>query len=120
MKIPPETKPALWGAAGGAAALAIVGFMWGGWVTGSTADKTAKERADKAVVAALTPVCVQRFQQAADATTQFAALKKIDRSYERSTYVEKGGWATPPGSDKVNSDLAQACAEALNKLATSK
>jgi hypothetical protein len=117
MKIPPETKPALWGAVGGAAALAIIGFTWGGWVGGGTADKMARERADRAVVAALTPVCVQRFQQASDASAQFAALKKIDRSYERSTYVEKGGWATPPGSDKANSDVAQACADALNKLA---
>ena len=32
MKIPIETKPALWGVAGGAVALAIVGLTWGGWL----------------------------------------------------------------------------------------
>jgi hypothetical protein len=31
----------------------IVGFYWGGWALGSTADKMAKERSDQAVVAAL-------------------------------------------------------------------
>ena len=38
MEISKEMKaavqPALWGAACGAIALAIVGFNWGGWVTG--------------------------------------------------------------------------------------
>ncbi len=41
MNIPIETKPALWGAAGGAVVLAIVGFSWGGWVTSSTAEAGA-------------------------------------------------------------------------------
>ena len=30
-------KPALWGAVGGGIVLAIIGFAWAGWVTGSTA-----------------------------------------------------------------------------------
>jgi hypothetical protein len=38
MQIPAEVKPACWGAVGGAVALAIVGFMWGGWVTGGKAE----------------------------------------------------------------------------------
>lgn len=33
MNIPVETKPAFWGFAAGAAAMAIAGFSWGGWVT---------------------------------------------------------------------------------------
>ena len=31
-------EPILWGAAGGAVVLAVVGFMWGGWLTGGTAQ----------------------------------------------------------------------------------
>jgi hypothetical protein len=46
MQVPSETKPALWGVAGGAVALAIVGFTWGGWMTNGTANKLADERAD--------------------------------------------------------------------------
>jgi GTP cyclohydrolase I-like protein len=45
MQIPAEVKPACWGAVGGAVALAIVGFMWGGWVTGGKAEARANERA---------------------------------------------------------------------------
>ena len=42
----------LQGAAAGAVATMFVGFYWGGWSLGSTADKMAKERSDLAVVSA--------------------------------------------------------------------
>ncbi len=115
MKFPVETKPALLGAAAGAIALAIVGFGWGGWVKGSTAEATAKQRADTAVVTALLPVCVDSFKNATDVAVRLAALKKIS-SWEQGPYVEKGGWANMPGTTTANSDLARACAEALGKV----
>ena len=59
-------KRLLQGAAVGAVATIFVGFSWGGWSLGSTADKMAKEQSERAVVAALAPVCVERFQRAAD------------------------------------------------------
>src|SRR5512141_1763985 len=74
MNIPIETKPALWGAVGGALVLAIVGFTWGGWMTGSKAEADASQRAKAAVVNALAPVCVERFQHAAEAPANLAAL----------------------------------------------
>ena len=37
-KLPAKTSPFLWGALAGAIALAIVGFNWGGWVTGGTSE----------------------------------------------------------------------------------
>lgn len=49
MKIPVETKPVLWGVVGGAIALAIVGFKWGGWVTGGAAEADATQRTNAAV-----------------------------------------------------------------------
>jgi hypothetical protein len=48
MKLPAATKPFLWGAAAGAIALAIVGFNWGGWLTGQVASACA-EALDKLV-----------------------------------------------------------------------
>jgi len=50
-------KRLLQGAVAGAIATMFVGFYWGGWSLGSTADKMAKERSELAVVAALAPVC---------------------------------------------------------------
>src|SRR5437660_11864175 len=96
MKIPVETKPALWGMVGGAIAAAIVGFSWGGWVTGGKAETDAAQRANAAVVVALAPVCVERFQRAADVTANLAALKKVD-SWSQGDFVEKGGGAMAQG-----------------------
>jgi hypothetical protein len=114
MKFPTETKPVLMGAALGAIGLAIVGFAWGGWTTGSSAEKMAKQRAESAVVLALTPGCVAKFNAAADAVVQLATLKKTN-SWEQGSYIEKGGWATAPGATAANSDLARACAAELTK-----
>ena len=111
-----QATPFIWGAAVGAIALAIIGFNWGGWMTGSTAERLASGRADAAVVSALTPICVAQFQKAADAPAKLAALKEI-KSWEQGDYVGKSGWATMPGStSEPNREVATACAEALNKL----
>ena len=117
MEISRETKaamrPALWGAVAGAIALAIVGFNWGGWVTGGTAETLAKNSAAMAVVAALTPICVEKFRQAADASANLVEMKKATYASDQSKFVEKGGWATMPGSAEPNSAVAKACAESL-------
>src|SRR6266481_3058953 len=42
-------KRLLQGAVAGGVATMFVGFYWGGWSLGSTADKMAKERSDLAV-----------------------------------------------------------------------
>lgn len=114
MKIPVETKPALWGVAGGAVALAIVGFSWGGWITGGKAESTATARVDDAVVTALAPVCVDKFEHANEASANLIALKKVD-TWSRGEFVEKGGWAAVPGthsSERVSA-IAKACATLL-------
>jgi len=114
MKIPVETKPALWGIAGGAILAAIAGFTWGGWVTGGKAEADAVQRANTAVVAALAPVCVERFQHGPDAPGALAALKKAD-SWSQGEFIEKGGWATIPGAKATDqvSAVAKACASLL-------
>jgi len=50
--------PAVWGAVIGAAGMAIVGFS----TLGSSAERMAKDQTEAAVVDALTPVCVVRFE----------------------------------------------------------
>ena len=113
MQVPSETKPAFWGAVGGAAVLAFVGFTWGGWTTAGTANKLADERADSAVVAILAPICVEKFQQSGDAVANLAALRKISSTWEQGNFIEKGGWATRPGATSADYVLARACAEKL-------
>jgi hypothetical protein len=103
-----------WGAAAGAAAVAIVGFTWGGWVTGGQAEAMTLKRSEAAVVAALTPICIERFQGNANASANLVALKNINQSWSRRDYIASGGWATFGQSRPF--ELAEACAEALNKL----
>ncbi len=117
MTSPSRTMPALLGAAAGAIALAVVGFSWGGWVKGSTAEALAKQRTESAVVAALLPICVANFKSTADVAVHVAALKKAGGAGDQAEYVQKGGWANMPGSTTANTDLARACAEALTKAA---
>lgn len=94
--------------------MAIVGFTWGGWVTGSKAETTAQMRADGAVVMALAPVCADKFQRAGEARANLVELKKAD-SWSQGDFVEKGGWATVVGSNtpQTVSAVAKACAELL-------
>ncbi|HVG51604.1 MAG TPA: hypothetical protein VM867_08230, partial [Xanthobacteraceae bacterium] len=53
----------LQGAAGGVIATLVIGFYWGGWVTGGSAAEMAKKSANTALVSALAPICVDKFQR---------------------------------------------------------
>lgn len=110
----PWLKPTVWGAIIGAVATMIIGFSWLGWTLGSTAEKMAQQRAESAVVAALTPICVESFMKQSDATTKLAELRKTD-SWKQPEFVEKGGWATTPGTSAPNSAVASACAAELTR-----
>jgi hypothetical protein len=97
----------------GAVASMVIGFSWGGWVTGETANKLAAEQAGNAVVAVLTPLCVARFLQDGDAKANLAVLQKISGNWQQGQYLEKGGWATRPGATSPDYELARACAAKL-------
>lgn len=112
MQFPEWVKPALGGAVGGAVALAIVGFTWGGWVTSGTAQTMANTASNDAVVAALIPHCIALSESDPQASTILAELKEA-RGTNRRTIVENAGWATPLNGERPNRALAQACQEAL-------
>ncbi len=97
----------------GAVASMVIGFSWGGWVTGGTANKLAADRADAAVVTVLTPICVAKFLQDGDAKANLVVLQKISSNWEQGQYLEKGGWATRPGATSSDYELARACAAKL-------
>jgi hypothetical protein len=105
----------LQGAAAGAILTLIVGFNWGGWVTGGTAKEMVQRSTSTAVVTALSPICVDKFQHSAEVAVNLAELKKVS-TYQQASFIEKGGWATLPGNDNANSAVARACAELLSNL----
>jgi len=112
MNTPTWLKPGLYGAAAGAVAIAIVGFSWGGWVTGGTAEKMASEQARLEVVAALVPICLEQSKQDPQVIETLAELKAAS-SYQRRDMLMKAGWATMPGSSDPNRYVANACMEKL-------
>jgi hypothetical protein len=115
MDMHPSLKAAAWGALAGALACAVVGFSSLGWTLGSTAERLVNERVEAAVVNALSPICVAKYRQQADLATKLAALDKV-ASWNRGALIEKGGWATMPGSDAATiSAVATACADKLGK-----
>ena len=97
----------LQGAAAGAVAIMFVGFYWGGWSLGSTADKMAKERSELAVIAALAPVCADKFRALPDVAAKTIALSKVE-SWKREEEFPKE-FVTLPGETSPSSALVRAC-----------
>ena len=108
MQVSASVKPAIWGAVGGAVAAMIIGFSWGGWVTGGTAGKMVASSAQDATVLALTPLCVVKAEQQPD---QIALLKK-ESSWSRADFVVKAGWVANV-NEKYRPEVSKACASAL-------
>ena len=106
------TKKVVFGFAVAAVVLTmIVGFNWGGWVTGGTAQAMAKE----AVVQRLAAVCVAQFDQNPGKDGKLTELKDTS-IWQRRAYVEKQGWATMPGEEKPDSKVADECAKRLMEI----
>jgi hypothetical protein len=91
----------------------IVGFNYGGWVTGGTAQQRADTGAQDAVALRLAPICVAQFNLDPQQAPKLAELKAITSSWERPDYVKKQGWATMPGEKTPDNDVATACAKLL-------
>jgi alkanesulfonate monooxygenase SsuD/methylene tetrahydromethanopterin reductase-like flavin-dependent oxidoreductase (luciferase family) len=91
LRLTPKVESILWGAAGGAAGVALIGFAFGGWVTGGKANEMAQQRADKAVITALAPICADKFRHANNAQENFGKLNAISYSWEKGNYVSQGG-----------------------------
>jgi hypothetical protein len=107
------TKSGLgWCCAISVVATMIVGFTWGGWVTGGTASAMAAKAADGASAELAAAVCAAQFSGGPDAAGQLAALNKLD-SWQRSDFIKKGGWATMPGMKDTVSGAADLCAKQL-------
>ena len=114
MQVPQWVKPGFWGIVIGALGIMIIGFGWLGWTLGSTAESLAQERVNTALVAAFTPICVEKFMTQPDATVKLTEFHKTS-SWRQQEFVEKGGWATLPGSKEPNAKVAGACAGQLIK-----
>jgi hypothetical protein len=106
-----DAKPLLWSAAGGAVAAMVVGFTFGGWMTGGQATVLAEKTAGVAVVDRLAPICLAQSMNDPQQGARMATLTGTD-SWRRGDAVAGFGWATMPGDQKADSKVADKCAEA--------
>jgi hypothetical protein len=108
MTAPEWIRPAVAGAFGGAIAAIIIGFAWGGWVTGYAAGNMETASAEAAVVSVFTPLCVAKAEQ----QPEQLVLLKAESSWRRGDFVIKAGWADIV-SEKYRSAVAKACASTV-------
>lgn len=108
MTFPEWTKPGIYGVVGGALAVSILGFTWGGWVTSSDAQSMAQKLAKNEVTLAMVPVCLGLSEADPEREEKLEILQDLTGFGRRNAMLETG-WATRPGSDKPDRDLADAC-----------
>ncbi len=111
----PETagmmKHGIWGAIFGAVIAIIVGFAWGGWSTRGGAQQTT----EAAVLATRAAICVAQFTKDPNYQQRLTELK-AQNSWERATFIEKGGWDKMPGEKAAGFTVSRACADGLEFL----
>jgi alpha/beta superfamily hydrolase len=103
----------LQGAAGGAIALAIVGFAWGGW---STSGATAKQ-AEAAVQTALIPFCVKDIMADPAAIAELKVKRVTDYDDVVRDYRKRVGYLANLGF-QFNRDCGKAIEAVFAKSAT--
>lgn len=90
----------------------ILGFTWGGWVTGGTAKLMAENAAEGSRAQLAAAICQKSFLASPDARAQLAALKEKS-SWQQGDMIEEGGWVTLAGSEEPVPEAADLCADQL-------
>lgn len=93
----------------------VIGFGWGGWHLGSTVEQMVDTASETATVAALAPICADKFAKAASGDNGMVVKLKAVSNWERDAHLMKAGWATFPGGAEPDSNVAEACAKLLSK-----
>ena len=92
----------------------IIGFGWGGWNLGGTVEKKLETAGRTSMVAALAPICADKFERAAKADNDLVVKLNAVDSWQRDSHLMKTGWATFPGGAEPDRGVAEACATLLN------
>ena len=89
-QLQPTKTMLFWSCAAAIVITMIIGFNWGGWMTGGSARKMADKMVTEAVVQRLAPLCVNQFQQDPGKIRKLDELKAAN-TWSRGEYVEKTG-----------------------------
>jgi hypothetical protein len=112
MTAPQWLRPGVYGAVIGALSIRIIGFVWGGRVTGGTSNERALAMSRTEVVAAMVPVCLGKAGADPERNGKLDLIR-TPSSYQRRDALMSTGWTTVPGTEAPDRDIAQACLAAL-------
>lgn len=86
----------------------VLAFAFG-WMSAGTAGRLAAQQTDKAVVAALAPICADKFMTQPNAAARKAELAKATDWNRREVFPKE--WVTLPGDNVADPDLISACSD---------
>jgi hypothetical protein len=98
----------LQGIAIGAIATMVIGFYWGGWVTGGTAKSLASEATTNGRMSVLVPLCVAQFMAIDGAVTKIKATAPYNHDNVVRDFVK-----TVAGTE-MDYSFARLCAAAVD------
>lgn len=110
-RLRPKKAVVFWSWVASIALTMIIGFTWGGWVTGAKAQTMAEDMATGAVTQRLAQMCVVQFNQDPGKGAKLAELREASGS-QRRVYVQDQGWATISGED-LGRNVADECVRQL-------
>src|SRR5687768_16466987 len=90
----------------------IIGFTWGGWVTGGTARAMAEARGEAAGVMRLAPMFEVRYEEAPNKEQEIKELT-VASNRDRAEYVMEQDWAKRPGDKEHERRVGDECGKLL-------
>lgn len=109
----PSKTMLFWACAASIVATMVIGFAWGGWVTGGTSRTSAAAAAAAGRGELASAICVQRFNAAPDAAAKRTEFTALANNYRKQQFIEAGGWATMPGQTSPDGIGLEGCVAAL-------
>ena len=111
MKHLSNLKPVAWGLAGGAVGSWVVLAYVFGWTSPGSVERHVAQQSEQAVVAALAPVCADRFLALPNAAQKRATLAKATSWERRDLFPDE--WVTLPGDSSPDLALVNACTQVV-------
>lgn len=112
----PSKTMLVWSCAGSVVVALIVGFTWGGWVTGGTARDMASAAGDDSRYELASVICVESFLAEPDVAAKLGTFQEIGSSYAQRQFIEEGGWAVMPNAERASRQASDLCAKVLANL----
>ena len=106
-----KIKYGVWGVVCGGVIAMILGFAWGGWTTAGGTQRIT----EKAVLASQAAICVAQFVKQPNHEGKLKEFGEVS-SWQRSEFIEKGGWDKMPGQKTADYGVARTCDDGLELL----